>query len=59
MSAVSSRSLYDIDERMPFCVHDWEVPAAEELLGLLVHIQIPGLERYVRNMPDREGILHG
>ena len=53
----SYRSLYDMDERVPFCVHDWEVPAPEELLGLLVHVSIPGLERYVRNIPDREGIL--
>lgn len=52
-----SRSLFDIDERRAFCVHDWEVPAAEELLGLFVHVSLPGLERYVRNVPDREGVL--
>jgi hypothetical protein len=53
----SFRSLYDMDERLPLCVHDWEVPAAEELLGLLVHVSLPGLEGYVRTIPDREGIL--
>jgi hypothetical protein len=53
----SYRSLYDMDERTPFCVHDWEVPAAEELLGLHVHVSLPGLEQYVRNIPDRDGIL--
>jgi hypothetical protein len=51
------RSLYDMDERYALCVHDWEVPAAEELLGLFVHVSLPGLERYVRSIPDREGII--
>lgn len=55
--SVHSRSLYDIDEQKAFCVHDWEVPASEELLGLTLHVQMPGLEQYVRNVPDREGIL--
>ena len=55
----SHRSLYDLDEDVALCVHDWEVPAAEELLGLFVHLSIPGLETYVRGMPDLEGILHG
>jgi len=53
----SYRSLYDIDEQNAFCVHDWEVPAAEELLGLFVHVSIPGLETYVRNVPDMDGVL--
>lgn len=53
----SYRSLYDMDERTALCVHDWEVPAAEELLALLVHISIPNLERYVRTISDREGVL--
>lgn len=53
----SYRSLYDMDERQPFCVHDWEVPAPEELLGLFMHISLPGLEMYVRSIPDRDGIL--
>ncbi len=53
----SHRSLYDMDERVALCVHDWEVPAAEELLGLLVHVSLPGLETYVRGIKDRDGIL--
>lgn len=52
----SHRSLYDMDEREALCVHDWEVPAAEELLGLFVHVSLPGLEQYVRIL-DRDGIL--
>ena len=47
----SFRSLFDLDEERALCVHDWEVPAGEELLGLLVHISLPGLEQYVRGMP--------
>lgn len=57
LSHTSFRSLYDIDEQQAFCVHDWEVPAAEEMLGLAMHVQLPGLERYVRSIPDRDGIL--
>jgi hypothetical protein len=53
----SFRSLYDMDDRMPLCVHDWEVPASEELLGLSVHLSLPGLEGYLRSIPDRDGIL--
>jgi hypothetical protein len=53
----SFRSLYDMDERMALCVHDWEVPAAEEMLGLFVHVSLPGMETYVRGIPDRDGIL--
>lgn len=53
----SFRSLYDMDERTALCVHDWEVPAAEELLGLFVHVSLPGLEQYVRSIPDRDRLL--
>ena len=53
----SFRSLYDMDDRVALCVHDWEVPAAEELLGLFVHVSLPGCETFVRGMPDRDGIL--
>lgn len=47
----SFRCVFDIDENMPLCVHDWEVPAAEELLGLALHLTLPGLEGYVRQIP--------
>lgn len=56
---VGNRQVYDLDEDMPLCVHDWEVPAAEELLGLALHLQLSGQEHFVRSIPDREGILHG
>jgi hypothetical protein len=44
----SFRSLFDLDDQIALCVHDWEVPAAEELLGLLIHLQLPELEKHVR-----------
>jgi uncharacterized membrane protein YqhA len=33
-------------------VHDWSVPAAEEMLGLLVMVSLPGKESFVRFLPD-------
>ena len=45
-------ALYDLDERRPWCVHDWDVPAPEEMLGLLVHLSIPGREKYLRDLPE-------
>jgi len=47
----SFRSLFDLDEERALCVHDWEVPEGEELLGLFVHISLPDLEQYVRGIP--------
>lgn len=43
------RQLYDIDEQRPFCVHDDEVPEAEEMLALHVMLQLPWGERYLRH----------
>jgi hypothetical protein len=45
------RSLYDLDRRRPICVHDWSVPAAEEMLALLVMVSVPGGEHYCRGLP--------
>lgn len=44
----SFRSLYDLDDDRALCVHDWAVPASEEMLGLHVLLQLPGWELYVR-----------
>jgi hypothetical protein len=49
--AMHTRSLYDLDEKRPYCVHDWEVPAAEEMLAIHVFLTIPGLETYMRAIP--------
>ena len=50
--AQTTRSLFCIEESMPYCVHDWEVPAAEEMLALLVHLSLPGKELYLRGIRD-------
>jgi hypothetical protein len=49
--AETTRSLFDVDEQRPYCVHDWDVPAAEEMLALHVFLSIPGLETYLREIP--------
>jgi hypothetical protein len=46
------RSLFDVEEQRAYCVHDWEVPAAEEMLALHLFVMLPGRERYVRHIPD-------
>jgi hypothetical protein len=46
------RSLYDLDERRSYCVHDWMVPAAEELLALHIFLSLPGKEHYLREIPE-------
>lgn len=48
----SFRTLYDLEEQQPFCIHDWTVPAPEELLALHLHLQVPGQEIYMRGVPD-------
>jgi len=49
--ALRTRSLYDLDEQMPYCVHDWDVPAAEEMLALHLFLVMPGYETYLRAIP--------
>lgn len=44
------RSLFDLDENMPYCVHDWEVPAAEEMLALHLLLSVPGREMFLRGI---------
>jgi len=46
------RTLFDLDEGVPYCVHDWDVPAAEELLSILICLSLPGREAYLRALPD-------
>lgn len=42
------RTLYDLDDDRPLCVHDWSVPAAEEMLSLHLLLAIPHWEAYLR-----------
>jgi hypothetical protein len=46
------RSVYDLEERRPFCVHDYTVPPSEELLALNLFLSLPGRESYVRSIPE-------
>jgi hypothetical protein len=46
------RTLYDLEDHLPLCVHDWSVPAAEEMLALHVFLQLPGWERYLRRLEN-------
>lgn len=46
------RTLYDLTEGQAYCVHDWTVPAAEEMLCLGLFVGTPGNESYVRAIPD-------
>jgi hypothetical protein len=44
------RSFYCLDEGRAYCVHDWAVPAAEEVLGLHLLAQTVHGERYLRHL---------
>lgn len=48
--AIYRRQLYDADEKRAYCVHDYEVPAAEEMLALHLFLQFPDGERYLRHL---------
>jgi len=48
--AMFQRSLFDLDYGFPICVHDWSVPAAEEMLSLHVLLQLPGWESYLTGL---------
>lgn len=57
------RTLYDLDRQMPICTHDWDVPAAEEMLALHVLLQLPGWETYLNEVTEdnveRVALGHG
>jgi hypothetical protein len=50
LARVGGRSVFDIVDQRPICVHDWVVPAAEELLELKLFLELPGHEAYVRGL---------
>jgi hypothetical protein len=51
------RTVYDLEADTPLCVHDWSVPAAEELLVMHLHLQSPRWEEYVRWLPEKEEVM--
>lgn len=52
LAKVGGRSVFDISLGRPVCVHDWVVPAAEELLELKLFLELPRHESYVCNLPE-------
>jgi hypothetical protein len=52
LSEFGGRSVYDVTEGRPVCVHDWLVPASEELLELVLFLSLRGREQYVRSLPE-------
>jgi hypothetical protein len=50
LDRVGGRSVFDVDAGEAVCVHDWLVPAAEELLELKLFLEMPGRESYVRGL---------
>jgi hypothetical protein len=47
-----ARCVFDLNENRSYCVHDWDVPAEEEILALHILLSLPGYERWARAMPD-------
>lgn len=55
LKALYHRSLYDLEDQVPLCVHDWDVPAPEEMLAIHVLLQLPGWEPYLRKLEGEDG----
>ena len=53
---VAYASLIGLDEPAgcpkPLCVHDWSVPAPEEMLAIHCYLSLPGRERYIVTIPE-------
>lgn len=50
--ATYQRSLFDLDQDAPICVHDWTIPAAEEMLTIATLLQLSGWENWMRHLPE-------
>lgn len=51
LAKVGGRSVFDLNRGHAVCVHDWVVPAAEELLELKLFLELAGHEAFVSGMP--------
>lgn len=47
-----TRTVYDLDDDCPYCVHDWEIPAPEECLTMHLLLSLPQWEGYIRGMQE-------
>ena len=52
LARFGGRSLYDLEENQPVCTHDWDVPAAEEMLSLHLFASLPQHELYLRHLAE-------
>lgn len=52
----TTRTVYDYDEDRPCCVHDWGLPAPEEMLTMHLMLSLPDWEPYVRGLEDGEEV---
>ena len=48
---VERGQLFDLEEQRALCVHDWDIPAEEEMLAIALFVTLPGREHYVRTLP--------
>lgn len=46
------RTVYDVDAETALCVHDWSVPAAEEMLADHLLLSLSQWENHIRSLPD-------
>lgn len=44
-------TLYDLSTDEPMCVHDYSVPAAEEMLAVMLCMSLPKWETHLRELP--------
>ena len=44
------RSIYDLGDEVPFCIHDWAIPAPEEALAIGLLVQLPNHEEFLRHL---------
>lgn len=51
LSRYGGRCVFDLDENRAYCVHDWDIPAEEELLTLHCLLSLPGYETWARGIP--------
>lgn len=51
LDKVGGRSVYDCTRGIAVCVHDWTVPASEEMLELALFLQMPGYEHHASILP--------
>jgi hypothetical protein len=47
-----ARTVYDVDEGRDLCVHDWGIPAPEELLTMHLMLSMPEYEGYIHGLGD-------